>query len=254
MLFATVLSSQYDVDVPLDAKFSEITDMINNKYNLNNKITYVYGGRTLKLDSTPISENLDNNSKIFIVESPSPVQVTAKQAPPPTPAESETGSDIDTDSGSESESEPAVESELAYTATYTGQQVKQVIDKNSNVMFNIIHMIGQQNPFFLSYIAVNPKKAQEYMLETLDQPDFKFVVKGESVEDDPIKPYLLHPCGKNGYQIDEQNLDYILEQCQDLIVTEEIRKDAKEKYLLLDRDIRKTIETLNHPENPLTGQ
>jgi hypothetical protein len=110
-------------------------------------------------------------------------------------------------------------------------------------------MIGRQNPFFLSYLAVNPTKAQEHISITLDQPEFILTIQGDSVADDPIKPHLLHPSGANGYQIDQSNLEYILEQCPDFLPTEESLVYAKNIYLVLDRDIRKTITALKSQQS-----
>jgi len=237
MIFRSVLGTRYELEVPLDAKFREITDLINQSHHTNDVITYVSGGHTISADATPESEGLTNISEVFIVAAARP------PAPPMhipvSTSEAETEAETETETGAEAEAE-----EPEYVVTYNGQQLRQAMNKSTSILINVIHMIGQQNPFFLSYLAVNPTKAMEHLNETLNQSDFKFTVKGGSVEGDPIKPFLVHPCGENGYQIDQNNLDFILEQCPDYVNNEESRAHAKETYLLMDRDIRKTIDNL----------
>lgn len=235
MIFRSVLGTRYELDVPLDAKFREITDLINQSRHTNDAITYVSGGHTISADATPESEGLTNISEVFIV---------AVARPPPSPPIHVSVPTPEPEPEPEPEAEPEPEPEPQYVVTYNGQQLRQAMNKSTSILINVIHMIGQQNPFFLSYLAVNPTKAMEHLNETLDQSDFKFTVKGDSVENDPIKPFLVHPCGENGYQIDQNNLDFILEQCPDYVNNEESREHAKETYLLMDRDIRKTIDNL----------
>jgi hypothetical protein len=273
MLFKSVLGIQYEFEVPLDATFHEITNLFDQKYD---SIVYVVSGHTISLDSTPEKEKLTNDSVVFIV---------TREARTPTPTPKHPDADLDSDPPSLQEqetvlnqthgnslgdlsvsSEPLAEGgagaattlapvpdplPLPYQVSYNGQQVKTAMKKSSNIMLNLIHMIGHQNPFFLSYLAVNPTKAKEHIEETLNQPDFTIVIKGDSVSDDPIRPYLMHPNG-DGWQIDQSNLDYILEQCPDYVVTDESRSWAKDLYLLLDRDIRKTIRTLQNPSESLS--
>ena len=226
MLFKSVIGIQYVLeDIPLTITFQEITDLLNTKYNTNNNIIYIYAGHTIQLTKTPESEGLSNNNEVFIVTSPI-------EAPSEVPSE--------------------VPSE-GYIAKYNGDQIKIAMKQNTNIMLNLIHMIGRQNPFFLSYLAVNPIKADEHIKETLDQQDFVFTVKGDTVLDDPVKPYLLHPSGVNGFEIDQSNMEYILEQCSDYVVTEQSLETARDTYMLLGRDIRKTINALNKPNNSLVG-
>jgi len=229
MIFRNLLGIRYELHVPLDAKFREITDLINNNRHTNDNITYVSSGHTISVDATPTSEGLSNNSEVFIVCTARPAPPATTPAPPATtPAPPATT--------------PAPDHE--YVVSYNGEQIRQAMNKSTHILLNVVHMIGHQNPFFLSYLAVNPTKALEHLDETLDQSDFKFIVKGNSVEDDPIKPFLVHPCGENGYQIDQNNISFIIEQCPDYVDTEESREHAKETYLLMDRDIRKTIDNL----------
>jgi hypothetical protein len=244
MIFKNVLGTQYELVVPLDSTFKEITNLFNAEHNTSYNIVYVTAGHTLSLDSTPSKESLTNDNEVFIVTSqPQDLPVVAHEPhndeePEATPTEPEA---------------TPTEPEAAYVVSYTGAQVKIAMQKSTNIMFNIIHFIGYQNPFFLSYLAVNPAKAKEHIEETLNRPDFTFIIKGDSVSDDPIKPHLMHVSGDNGYQVDLNNLNYILDQCADYVTTEDSKAHAKETYLLMNRDIRKTIDLLRHPSSLLNN-
>jgi hypothetical protein len=229
MKFRSVLGNTYQMEVPLDLTFREITVLFNNHHQTNYNIIYVIMGHTISLNSTPNKESMTNDTEVFIVTS------DAKPAQPAQPAQPAPAQPAP------AQPAPAPAPAHAYTAMYNGQQLKDAMKRDSNILINIINMIGRQNPFFLSYLAVNPSKAKEHIYVTLNQPEFVLTVHGSSEDDDPIKPLLMHPCGSNGYQIDQSNLRYIIEQCPGYQSTEE---HAKRIYLLLDRDIRKTIETL----------
>ena len=244
MIFRSVLGTTYQMEVPLDRTFREITAMFNEQHRTNYTIIYVVMGHTISPSSTPIKESLTNDSEVFIVTS------EAKTPPQPVAEEPDADPAPAAAAAAPTSSTPAPEQPLepAYTAHYTGQQLKEAMKKNSFVLLNVISMIGRQNPFLLSYLVVNPVKAQEHIMMTLDQPEFILAVRGQSVADDPIKPYLMHPSGTNGHQVDQDNLRYIIGQCPNFISTEESLARAKDTYLLLDRDIRKTITALNAPD------
>jgi len=259
MIFRSVLGTRYELQVPLDAKFREITDLINKSRNTNDAITYICVGHTISADATPESVGLTNSSEVFAVSTNRPVPPPASVPVPTVPAAPTapappvpTVPAAPTAPAAPVPTVPAAPAAPGYVVSYNGTQLRQAMNKNTGILLNVIHMIGQQNPFFLSYLAVNPSKAMEHLNETLDQPDFKFTVKGDSVEDDPVKPFLVHPCGENGCQIDQNNLSFIIGQCPDYVDTEESREHAKETYLLMDRDIRKTIDNL-HTGSSLVG-
>jgi hypothetical protein len=230
MLFKSMLGLEYELAVPLDKTFEEITVLINEKYTSNFKITYVHAGHTVKLTDSPVDEGLTNSDTVYIVTVEAPPREEQELPRPAVPA-------------------PPLPEEPAYEATYNGDQIRTAMQRSSDVLMNLIHMIGTKNPFFLSYLAVNPKKAADHIEETLVQPDFVFKVHGDSVSDDPIKPYLMHPSGTNGHLVDQSNLVYILEQCRDFVETEESMAHARQMYLLMDRDIRKTIDVLQNPRD-----
>ena len=99
-------------------------------------------------------------------------------------------------------------------------------------------MIGGQNPFFLSYLAVNPSLAHQYMYQTFDNPDFKLIVKCNSEEKDPLGAIKLDL--KKIDKADENNVKYILNECDR---TDDVSY-IKGLYLSYNRDIAKTIDHL----------
>lgn len=138
----------------------------------------------------------------------------------------------------------------AYQHTYTGKDIKEAMRKSTDLLLDVMHLIGHQNPFFLSYLATNPSKARDFIDESLDNEEFKLVVKAGSVTEDPIKPLLTHPSGSNGHEIDIRNIRHIMKDT-DVIESEESIAKAKELYLLHDRDIQRTFEAINNPDNML---
>jgi hypothetical protein len=237
MLFKSVLGKTYELDVTDDLTFRQITDLFNEKFSTNYTIIFINSGRTLLLDNTV----KDTVGDIYIVTKPAPEapEVPAQEAaspsqevPVPVPV-----------LASESESES--ESDEPETILVTGSELKDIIASNSDLLFDVICHIGRQNPFFLSYLAVNPEQARSCLHQFLDDPNFRM-----SVDEESVKPYLMHPCGTNGYEVDQRNLDYIIRQCPNLVAE---RQQVKETYLLLDRDIEKTITALNSPNRPLIG-
>ena len=216
----------------LDSTFAEVEELVNLTHtpDVPHDIIFICTGRTIPLTSTFNGEELSFDNVFIIVKKKRPEPEIN-----PEPAEAE---------------QPA-ESGPNVTVRYTGEQVLIAIKSNPDVLFSVIHLIAQANPFFLSYLAINPVMAREHVEKMLTEPDFKFTIKGDPAND-PIKPTLMHPCGKNGYQIDQDNLKYILDQT-DIPVSEPALEHAKSMYLLHDRDIRKTISILSDPTQAITA-
>ena len=107
-------------------------------------------------------------------------------------------------------------------------------------MFDLIASIASKDPFFLSYLAVNPDKAQTIIKDTLTNPDFTLTIKGPDETFDKLKTASYHPCGLNGHQIDNKNVQYIISQSNTTLPFEQV----KNVYLLYDRDISQTIQDL----------
>lgn len=130
-----------------------------------------------------------------------------------------------------------------YEVTYDGKQVLSACQNNGNVMFKIIADLACRNPYFLSYLAVDPAKAKQYLYETVESEDFSLTVKGKTVEDDPVAVSNKHLCGDNGYQIDERNVKFIMK----LSGNEDVEyEEAKEYYLFYERDIMRTCAKLKN--------
>ncbi len=79
-------------------------------------------------------------------------------------------------------------SQEGYSAQYTGAEVKQALKTNAELMFLLMHNIAKADPFFLSYLAVNPVKAKHEMDKYLDQEGFSLKIKGKDSSCDPFKP------------------------------------------------------------------
>ena len=208
---------EYEQEVDHNTTFGQITTLLTKTIKATH-IRYVSAGHMLKPDTTVSGAGLDNDSTVYIV---------VRNDMPSTESFLES---------SESVQAPVP----GYEKIYTGAELRQAMEVSTKIMFYLINRIGTLNPFFLSYLAVNPDQAMEHIDETLNNPEFRFVVKGDDDSTDPIKPYLMHPCGENGYQVDQSNIEYILSQT-DLIVTDETKARAKDLYLLHNRDVRKTI-------------
>ncbi len=73
-----------------------------------------------------------------------------------------------------------------YSAQYTGSEVKQALKNNAELMFLLMHNIAKVDPYFLSYLAVNPVKAKTEMEKYLSQDKFTLTIKGKDVSCDPF--------------------------------------------------------------------
>ena len=111
-------------------------------------------------------------------------------------------------------------------------------------MFNVICDIAQKNPFYLSYLAASPALAKKELMKTLADPEFKMYIVGEDEIDDPIKTINMHPSGDNGYEIDMRNIEFLVHSSQ----KNHDMKKAMELYLWCDRDIQRTLASLQNPE------
>ena len=218
MKFKTVSNDEYIINVELDTTFSEIKTSLQNLIGEGNiNISFMARGKIINNERTVNEEGLDNNSTVIIV--------IRKQ--PTVPDEIEPLS-------------TTIVLNIAngdYEKVYTGAETKQLLT-DPNLMLNIMHMLGGQNPFLLSYIAVNPRLAYHYIEQTLNNPEFRLVVRCDSEGNDPVKP--LKKELKKTIKADENNVKYILEQCE--------RSDdltyVKGLYLSYNRDIARTIDHL----------
>ncbi len=131
-------------------------------------------------------------------------------------------------------------SAIPYICQYNGSDVAKAIKADPTILYNVMNLIAQSNPFFLSYLAVNPGMARDYVDKTLADPAFTMTVMGADETEDVIKALLMNPLGSNPYQIDSNNIEYIL-SVTDLTDTEQNRDKIKSMYLMTDRDVAKTI-------------
>lgn len=169
--------------------------------------------------------------------------------------------DSDSDSGSDSDSIDNRKNEYRpYTKTYSADVVKQAILKNGDIMFNIICDIARTNPFFLSYLAMNPTLAKAELNRILST-NYTLTIKCMDESEDIIKTINMHPSGDNGYQIDQRNVQYIMNVTGITGITgisgtntSNFSPDkVMEFYLWCDRDIQKTIEGLGGSVHTSTG-
>lgn len=258
MYFKLINGSLYEIvsdKLTLGTTFSDIKDLLISTHLAEAEsgyewdITFVINGHTIQHSSTIGQENLTLDSTVYLVarqtETKTTMPETAVQDIPEVETEAEAKATV---------AEPGLGLSMGqgngYTYSYSGKEIQSAIDKCPTILFNIIQLISRQNPFFLSYLAVNPSLAQQHIKDTLDNEEFKLTIKGDDVSCDPIKPILMHPSGQNGYQVDTDNIKYILDQT-DLVESETVLVKAKEIYLLHDRNVRKTIEALKNTDNIL---
>ena len=249
MKFRLISGTIYELDdVLLDTTFGDLERRLNEGGLLGGggvqqRITFINAGHTVEHSKTVADESLNNDSTVFIIARPIAPVPTPEPAPVSSPSSPNPSSPAGTDSLPD-EHDPVDDnaSEHNYSVDYTGAQVRTALVRNSNILFNIIQLIGRENPFFLSYLVINPQLAQEHIDMTLDGDDFKLTIRGEDVTCDPIKPYLMEE-GPNRYEIDIRNIEYIVAQT-DLVPSEEVMTNAKILYLLKDRDIRATIDAI----------
>jgi hypothetical protein len=165
--------------------------------------------------------------------------------------------DSDSDSGSDSDSDSVDNRKneyRPYTKTYSADVVKQAILKNGDIMFNIICDIARTNPFFLSYLAMNPTLAKAELNRILST-NYTLTIKCMDETEDIIKTINMHPSGDNGYQIDQRNVQYIMNVTGiSGTNTSNFSPDkVMEFYLWCDRDIQQTIEGLGGSVHTSTG-
>ena len=130
-----------------------------------------------------------------------------------------------------------------YFKSYTGAEVKAATLKSGDIMFNIICDIAKRNPFYLSYLAVNPSMAKKELMSSLDEDDFKLTIVGPDSSQDPIFALNMHPSGDNGHEIDLRNVEF-------LIMNSGVQHNADKAmdvYLWCDRDIQRTLSALQNP-------
>jgi hypothetical protein len=126
-----------------------------------------------------------------------------------------------------------------YRKTYTGKQLLTVVN-NCHLVFRLLQDMAKQNPFILSYLAMDPNQVKTELIQLLSDPKFVLNIEGPDITCDPVAPYLTHPSGLNGAEIDERNIRYLMR-------TATFRGSydkAKEAYLICDRDIEATLHQL----------
>lgn len=257
-------SKTYEIpkdELTSDTTFEDIRDRLLKQYypNGDKTLVFVFAGRTLDFKQTLTQANVDPDDTIIMVVRNAP----APSTPPAPSMQSAPQSQSQPQPQSQYQPQPQPQpqtqtqryvigdgSSCAYEKTYTGADIKEAMKKSTDLLLDVMHLIGHSNPFFLSYIATNPVMAREHINTTLDSPEFKLVVKAESVTEDPIKPFLTHPSGSNGHEIDMRNIRYIMKDT-DVVESEESLAKAKELYLLHDRDIQRTFDAINNPDNML---
>jgi hypothetical protein len=225
------LTSIPNLDITLDT----LTVKLNEQHFTDGQyeFIFVYCGRTLERDKTLTHYKLDTDSVIIIV----PKKLT------------------ESNESNESNSN---------SRTYNSNDIRQVLKKDNYILFNIIHLIAQQNPFFLSHIAVNPYLARQHFDTLLNSDDFKLCVVG-NVEDDPIRRLLVEENSpiqiQNQHELDKENIQHILDTIGlgltpgNLPNLEQDTYDhVKDMYLFFDRDVEKTIYTLTHVEETIVGE
>lgn len=257
----TPAGASRSVDVPhYDVTLSFVAEKVVEVYhtaavNRAPTIRFVARGQALDNSKTLSQLGLDESSSILVAESyPS---APAAAAPVPTVHVSSSdedtdgdgdeddwyeGADADGDADGDGDGEDSTDVQVTsqHTNVYNGEQLRQAIRGDYGTLFHVLHLIAQGNPFFLSYLAVNPKLAREHLEQSLDSPEFKMrVICGDETQD-PILPHLTHPLGPNHYEVDEANIRHI----QSLVDSIVDHDRVKEMYLMHDRCIPATIQAL----------
>ena len=223
MKFKTVSNDEYIVNVELDTTFTEIKRSLQDVIGEENiNISFMARGKIINTERTVNEEGLDNNSTVIIVIRKQPIVHDEIE-----PMSNRIILNIAHGSG--------------YEKAYTGEEIKQYLT-DPFFMTNIMHMLGGQNPFLLSYIGVNPRLAYTYILDTLDNPEFRLVVKCDCEDNDPIKP--LEQKLKKDNEADENNVKYIVQQCEDDRSSDDelFCFYVKGLYLSYNRDVVRTID------------
>ena len=210
----------------------EVTNLLNSKYySAETSYIFVANGAALD-DSVPLSSlGLNDRSSVIIVVR----HAAASAAPAPAPAPAVTV-------GTRSEASESAQTLSAYQyhKVYNGAEVSKAIDRDSNILFNVMKLIAQKNPFFLSYLAVNPQMAREHLNATLESDEFVMNIYGDDDTCDPIAPLLVHPFGVNYFETDQSNIEFLMSQSQ----VQSTYDTVKELYLFHDRKISKVLESL----------
>jgi len=67
---------------------------------------------------------------------------------------------------------------LPSSKSLTGAEVKQALKTDPDLMFLLMHNIAKVDPYFLSYLAVNPVKAKNVMEKYLSNAKFTLTLNG----------------------------------------------------------------------------
>jgi len=215
MICKTIDNTIYSIDISLETDFDEISLKLREIIKKNIDITFINKGKIIDAKSTVEQEGLNNSSTVIIVIK----DAQEDKLMLPHLILVNIGKGI-------------------YEKKYTGKEIKSLLSKPM-VFLNLLHAMGQQNPFFLSYLAVNPLLAHSYLYQNLDNPEFKVIVKCDDKKHDPIYPFMEEFNIEE--DIDYNNIKYI--------TTQTSNKDedyVKRTYLSYKRDITKT---LNHLTN-----
>lgn len=213
--FKTPENNNFDISVNSDIKdvtISDLQDKISQHVGYSADVTFLYKGQIINHEKTLGNIQFAPDNDFFVVLIRQRQQQNQNQTE-------------------------------EYIKTYTGQEVLSASLKNGDLMFNVIKDIAATNPFFLSYIALSPSLAKKELMTTLENPEFKLTIKGQSECDDPIRAINMHPSGDNGYEIDARNVEFLISQSGR---SHDFEK-AKEIYLYCDRDIQRTLTALGSP-------
>ena len=238
----------YDVPVSgLDVNLHVVEELINSRYFKKNPraVTFVYRGNTLDKDLSLGDQHITSDSVIIIVTKPGqtrqePTSAASVAPADVAPAASTSSATSAASTSSAASASTGSASAIPYICQYNGSDVAKAIKADPTILYNVMNLIAQSNPFFLSYLAVNPGMARDYVDKTLADPAFTMTVMGADETEDVIKALLMNPLGSNPYQIDSNNIEYIL-SVTDLTDTEQNRDKIKSMYLMTDRDVAKTI-------------
>lgn len=130
-----------------------------------------------------------------------------------------------------------------YVKTYGADELKRAMTVNGDIVFNVICDIARANPFYLSYLAINPLLAKSELYRLLNNSTYRLTVVGSDETCDPIKAVNMHPSGDNGYIIDRRNVEFLISNSG----VEHNFDKAMEVYLWCDRDIQRTMALLQGP-------
>jgi hypothetical protein len=230
-------------------KIQDIIDKINSLYKDQNKqvVKIIINHEMVKNYQSTLSDIkwIENQTSIYYV-----TQKITPQAPKEAQASQEdlelnVKSEIDHSTQfitamPQTTEDQVPEKKEPVVKIYDGKTVLSAANKNGDIMYNIICDIASRNPFFLSYLAVNPGLARKEMNKILNSDEFKLTIHCQSELDDPILATNMHPSGDNGYQIDKRNVEFLMTQANGISDFDQ----AMELYLWCDRDIQRTLQAL----------